>query len=402
MDLAQFLDITRSVGGRIIRLDLTGFLRLLRVNSMFKPKRVVWNFSHTKKLFNTVSFPATGRARQLPKAPKASVEKCAKALNDFNFAKHRTDRQLTAFLAMHKGKLCFEEYYQKTKRTDIRIGWSVSKGLIAILVGILIDKKVIKKSDLDRSVTPLVPMLNGSGYDGVTLRNLLNMSSGVAFNEDYIDYHSDINKLGRILGIGGSMDEFAASLVREYDPGTWRHYVSIDTHVIGMALRALTGENIQDLYHQHLMLPMLFEAPAHCIADSFDQPFVLGGMNFCTSDYARIGQMMLDKGKWNGQQIVSAGWIEELITPSAPPPYPGIQGTPDAECLYGMHWWRPPNPQKGEFFAIGIYGQMIYVNRNSQLVLVQNATDLNFRDGEGQVLLNTLSFYRHISNAIAT
>jgi len=65
-----------------------------------------------------------------------------------------------------------------------------------------------------------------------------------------------------------------------------------------------------------------------------------------------------------------------------------------------MHWWRPPDPQKGEFFAIGIYGQMIYVNRGSQLVLVQNATDLNFREGEGQVLLNTLAFYRQLSDAM--
>ena len=400
MDLAQFFDIVKSVGGRIVRLDLTGFLRLLRVNAMFKPKRVVWNFSHTKRLFNTVSFPATGRAKPLPEAPKLSVDAFKNAMKAHAFSEHKETRQLTAFLAMHKGKLCFEEYFHKTKRTDIRIGWSVSKGLIAILVGILIDKKMIKTTDLDQSITPLVPSLVGTGYDGVTLRNLLNMSSGVAFNEDYVDYHSDINKLGRILGIGGSMDEFAATLVREYEPGKWRHYVSIDTHVIGMTLRALTGHKIKDLYCEHLMKPMLFEAPAYCIADSFDQPFVLGGMNFCTSDYARIGQMMLNKGKWNGQQIVSAKWIEQLIEPSAPPPYPGIQGTPDAECLYGMHWWRPPNPQKGEFFAIGIYGQMIYVNRRSQLVLVQNATDLNFREGEGQVLLNTLALYRKLSEAM--
>jgi len=400
MDAAQLADTISAVFGRILRADIKGFRRLMRVNSLFHPKKIVWNFSNTKQLFETTTFSTGSKHSPLPKASQKEQNEFSTILNHVNFNSHKEDRKLTAFIALKNGKVVFENYYQGTGPSDIRIGWSVSKGLISVLCGILIDKKLIAQSALDAPITPLLPSLIGTGYNGVTLRNLLHMTSGVAFNEDYIDYHSDINKLGRILGIGGSMDDFAATLVGEYTPNTWRHYVSIDTHVIGMALRALTGEPVAKLYQTYLMDQMGFEVPPHCITDSYDQPFVLGGMNFCTRDYARIGQMMLQDGEWNGRQIVSKEWIEALIEPTAPPPYPPVQGTPDAECKYGMHWWRPPNPENGEFFAIGIYGQMIYVNKKANLVLVQNAVDLNFREGKGQVLLDTLKLYSKISNAL--
>ncbi len=401
MDTAQLLDTARAVGGRLLRADVKGLRRLLRVNSMFHPQKVVKNFSSTKALFETVSFQVDpAKASPLNEASKARKQEFSKILKDAGFGAHKYDRQLTAFMALQKGAILFENYYQDTAAEDLRIGWSVSKGLIALLVGILIDKKQIQAAQLDQPVTPLVPLLVGSGYEGVTLRNLLNMSSGVEFNEDYIDYHSDINKMGRILGVGGSMDAFAATLKREFTPNTWRHYVSIDTHVIGMALRALTGRPIADLYQEYLIAPMGFQAAPHCITDSLGEAFVLGGFNFCTRDFARIGEMMRRVGKWNGKQIVSAKWIEQVLEISPLDGYPKIQGTPDNLSDYGMHWWRPENAEEGEFYAIGIYGQMIYVNRNSDLVLVQNATDLNFRDGNGIVAVETLKFYRRISDAL--
>ena len=398
MDFQKLTDTASTLLGRIFRGDIRGLKRLLRVNSMFHPKRVVWNFSHVQALFETTEFESDPtQTKPIPTASKSQQKAFSNLLDQAGFEVHKTKRSLTAFLAIHNGKIVSENYFQGTQPDDLRIGWSVSKGLIAILVGALIKDKQIKKSDLDAPITPLIPALIGTGYDGVTLRNLLNMSSGVAFNEDYIDYHSDINKLGRILGIGGSMDAFAATLVREYTPGTWRHYVSIDSHVIGMTLRELTGQTMQALYQNYLITPMRFERAPLCIRDTRNQPFVLGGFNFCTRDYGRIGLMMANGGKWHGTQIVTQAWVNELLKPSAPPPYPAIQGTPDAQSDYGMHWWRPAQAQPGEFFAIGIYGQMIYVNRKSNLVLVQNAADLNFRDGDGQVCLDTLALFREIS-----
>src|SRR5699024_857552 len=151
--------------------------------------------------------------------------------------------------------------------------------------------------DIDEPVTKYVPALVGTAYDGATIRNVLQMASGVRFNEDYLDYDSDINRMGRVLALGGSMDEFAAGLTaRERPPGQAWQYVSIDTHVIGMVVRGATGRSVIDLMAEKLVQPMGLEAAPFYVTDGYGTAFVLGGLNMPTRDYARFGQMFLQNG----------------------------------------------------------------------------------------------------------
>ena len=166
------------------------------------------------------------------------------------------------------------------------------------------------------------------------------------------------------------MDGFAEGLKdRDAEPGTAWHYVSIDTHVIGMVIRGATGRDVADLMAERIIGPMGLEAAPYYVTDGLGEPFVLGGLNLRTRDYARIGQMVLQKGFWNGQQIVPADWIAASTTASAP-----------GGALYGFQWWVPPDPMPGEVMAQGIYGQYIYINPALGVVIAVNAADRGFED----------------------
>jgi CubicO group peptidase (beta-lactamase class C family) len=198
------------------------------------------------------------------------------------------------------------------------------------------------------------------------------MSSGVQFNEDYFDFWSDINKMGRVLALGQSMDGFAAGITAtQSTPGERWQYVSIDTHVLSMVIRGATGRSIPDLMSEKIIQPLGLEADPYYLTDGYGVAFVLGGLNLRTRDYARFGQMILQNGEWDGQQIVPADWIAASTIRSAPT-RPGARG-------YGYQWWMPSDGRDGEFFGHGVYGQYIYIDRATGTVIAANSADRGFR-----------------------
>ncbi|MEM9714982.1 MAG: serine hydrolase [Pseudomonadota bacterium] len=400
MQLPPSIDKIRVFLRHLLKLDVHGMRRLIRLNTLFHEDKIVWNFSNLDQLFSIVKLNMpSGDVSAFPVAPKDipqsyDVEGQTKTLSD-----HFKDRNVKSFLVFKDRTLIHETYLQNVRPSDPHISWSMSKSVMSILLGVLIDRGDIPIEALEYKVSDHVPSLKGTGYDGVTLLNVLNMASGVAFNEDYMDYHSDINKLGRVIGVGGSLDAFAAGLDRKWAPGTYNHYVSVDTHVIGMMIRALTGQPMVDLLNRHVIEPMGFEHPGFFLSDDFGEPFVLGGLNISSRDFGRLGLMMLNNGYWNGRQIVSEDWVARSTAQSAPPPAP--EDISDKPLGYGYQWWIPPDPMEGEFNALGIYGQYIYINRPLDVVIVQNAADTKFREGDGIITTETLALFRAIAQAVA-
>ncbi|MCB1407615.1 MAG: serine hydrolase, partial [Rhodobacteraceae bacterium] len=210
---------------------------------------------------------------------------------------------------------------------------------------------------------------------------VLQMSSGVAFNEDYFDFWSDINRMGRVLALGGSMDGFSAGQSgRRAPPGTEWHYVSIDTHVLSMVIRGATGRSIPDLVSERLFQPLGLERDPYYVTDGEGVAFVLGGLNLTTRDYARIGQLVAQGGTWQGRQIVSADWIAESTARSAP-----------GDVGYGYQWWLPDDAAPGEVYARGVYGQFIWIDRDRDVVIAVNSADRAFRT-EGALDTNIAMF----------
>ncbi len=338
--------------------------RLMAVNSLFSEAKIVNNFSHMDAAFLTVEVPrGNGPTSTLSYGPETTLPA---SVDDWI-----TARDVTALVVLKDGQIVYENYFKGTAPDDRRISWSVAKSYLSALVGILLAEGKI--ASLDDPVTKYAPALAGGAYDGATLRQVLNMASGVTFDEDYLDFNSDINRMGRVLALGGKMDDFAAGLnARFTDAGTQWQYVSIDTHVVGMVVRGATGRSIADLLSEKIIVPMGLEYAPSYITDGSGVAFVLGGLNLTTRDYARFGQMFAQQGEWNGNQIVPADWVTQSTTPSAP--------TAPGDVGYGYQWWIPQGAAPGEYMARGIYGQYIYIDTARDVVIATNAADRKFRD----------------------
>ena len=356
--------------------------RLLAVNSLFAEEKITGNFSNMGTMFLTRPM-ARGKApvSDLPVGDEMALPEGADTW--------LADRSVNALVVLKDGEVRFEDYYNGTTPEDLRISWSVAKSWLSALFGIVMAEGAI--DSLDDPVTKYVPELTGSAYDGATLRNVLNMASGVTFDEDYLDFWSDINKMGRVLALGGSMDGFAAGLSETFvEPGTQWQYVSIDTHVIGMVIRGATGRSVPELMEEKIIQPMGLEAGPYYVTDGYGVAFVLGGLNLRTRDYARFGQMFLNGGRWNGQQIVPADWVTASTTPSAP--------TAPGKLQYGYQWWAPKDARDGEFFGIGVYGQYIYIDRPRGVVIAMNSSDRLFK--ESGVTDGNIAMFRRIAETL--
>jgi CubicO group peptidase (beta-lactamase class C family) len=354
--------------------------RLLAVNTLFEPDRIVGNFSQMDRAFLHRHLDL---GQSAPSAmPQGTPLVLPKGMEDFLDA-----RRVTSLVVLKDGAVVHESYRLGTGAEDLRIGWSLSKSFLSALAGIVHAEGAI--TSLDDPVTRYAPQLKTGAYDGATVRHVLNMATGVTFDEDYLDYHSDINRMGRVLALGRLMDDFAADLNETFaTPGTDWQYVSIDTHVLGMVIRGATGRSIPELMAEKIIAPLGFEVPPYYLTDGAGVAFVLGGLNLTTRDLARFGQMIVQGGEWNGRQIVPRDWVIASTTASAP--------TAAGEYGYGYQWWMPQDGRPREYMGRGIYGQYLYINEEANVVIALTAADPDFRDGTIQ--REHIKYFRRIAD----
>lgn len=368
-------------------LEREKLARLMAVNSLFSEDRIVANFTAMDTMFENLALSpdpdvqntlTTGTPLDLPAG----------------FTTWTQDRAVTGVIVVQNGVIRHESYPltaagETDPATSRRISWSVAKSFLSVLMGILHDDGTIP--DLDAPVTQFVPTLVGSAYDGASIRDVLQMSSGVTFNEDYLDFWSDINKMGRVLALGQSMDGFAEGLNDiDAEAGARWQYVSIDTHIIGMVIRGATGRSIPDLLSEMVIAPLGPTSAPYYITDGHGVAFVLGGLNLTTHDYALFGHMVANGGIAFGKRIVSEAWIEESTAPSAP--------TAAGQIGYGYQWWVPVGASEGQFMARGIYGQYIYIDRPRGVVIAVNGADRRFR--EDGVADSNVDMFRAIAESM--
>ena len=372
--------------GLLLLIGLTAFIalnwnniqRLKTVNSLFDADKIVHNFSHMDEAFLHHDLASSPETFTWPEALRPLPDSVSINGNTKDLEQLLEVLDTTALVIIKDGTLIFENYYRGTAKDDLRISWSVAKSFASGLYGKAIENGQIKS--LDETVETYVPALKGTAYEGATIRNVMNMSSGVKFNEDYLDPKSDINKMGRVLGLGGSMDAFSATLdERQYEPGTDWQYVSIDTHVLSMVLRAATGKSLHEMFNETYSANLGFGRAPYYLTDGEDVAFALGGLNLRTRDYAKFGQLFLQDGQWAGQggqmkQVIPAQWVAASTRHSA-------AALSDRNVGYGYQWWVPMPQEgihKGDFFAVGIYGQYIYINPSLGIVIAKNAADREF------------------------
>lgn len=366
---------------------------LYRVTTLFDEDKIVQNFVSMKDVFPSIEIKSNTEPYYFASTPQTLPE-------SFNYkgemvsTKTFLERSATTALVVLQGEaITHETYFLGTQADDRRISWSMAKSFLSAIFGIAVEQGQIKS--LQDLVTDYAPSLKGSGYDGVTIKNVLQMSSGVKFDENYNDFFSDINRMGRMLALGGSFDEFSASLEKEREQGTFLHYVSIDTHVLGMVLRGATGESIVDYFNKHLWNKIHPEASTFYLTDETGEPMVLAGLNMRAKDFLKFGKLYRDDGRWNGEQVIPENWVHDSVTPDAPHLMPGKRDSSKMVLGYGYQWWLPVNADD-EFMAIGVYDQFIYVNKKANIVIVKNSANIDFTKNNYESALETTEFFRAI------
>ena len=370
--------------------------RFHKVNSLFAEKNIVDNFSDMKSMFfwqpiSPVFEPVANCQPDIQLSPLPSDFEYDG--RDYPLATHLRNFKTTSLLVMHGNSIVHESYHLGTKASDMRISWSIAKSFLSAMIGIgVAEGKIISIED---EVTHYVSALKNSAYNGIKIRDVLNMSSGVKFNEDYLNYFSDIKRMGRVLALGKSMDGFTASFKkRDRKAGVARQYISIDTHVLAMVLRAATGKTLREYFSEKIWSKIGSGNDLYYLTDGYGVDFALGGLNMSSRDFLRFGQLYLNDGRWCGKQVVPKSWIKQSTCASAPPA--AIDSDP---MQYGYQWWIPPQADK-EYYAVGVYGQYIYINPKAKIVIVKTAAHREFRqpgiNGYSKPLEN-IAMFRSIS-----
>ncbi|MEM8838239.1 MAG: serine hydrolase [Pseudomonadota bacterium] len=300
------------------------------------------------------------------------------------------DTDTTGLLVVRSGTILNEDYRLGADEASKFTSWSMAKSVLSALIGIAIEEGHIES--LSDPLDQYVPALAASPYAGVTIEEALTMSSGVAFDEDYDNPMSDVNRLFFSLAAGTPLEDMLTALEREREPGTYNNYISSDSIALGLVLEAATGMPKQDYLSSRLWVPMGAESAAYWSTGRDGPVLPFCCLNATLRDYARFGRLFLEGGARNGAAIVPRAWVEASTRPSAPRLEPGENPASFWTFGYGYHWWVPEEP-KDEFLAIGIWGQFIYVDRVRQIVIVKTSADYDFdtRDHE------TVNLFRAIA-----
>lgn len=363
--------------------------------SLFSGAEQYDNFSRITELMPTTTLNAaaktyefpTGRAMDLPGTYE--FRGAEMAVQTF-----LEETDTSALLVIKNGEVRYESYSLTGGREVNWLSMSVAKSFISALIGIAVDEGAIQS--IGDPVTQYLPNLRGSAYDGVRIKDILQMSSGAKWNEDYSDPDSDIGRLGLVLASGGSLNAFSATLVRNKTPGTLNLYNSTDTQVLGELLTIATGRSITDYMQEKLWEPLGMESPAYWIADGDGMEMAFGGLNATARDYAKLGELYRNGGRWGDKQLVPAAWVAASSIADAPHLEVGAN---DFGMGYGYQWWLHDGDQ-GEYSAIGVYNQFIYVNPAEDLVIVKLSANSNY----GMTLeeasyreIETVDFFRAIA-----
>ena len=396
--MSKFLIVILAILVLAIVLYSPNIYKLYKLATLYNEKSIAKNFISINKIFDT-SNPISASEKpfvfekedfELPDSYEFEGEQ----LNLIEGLDHfHTD----GLIILHDGKMLFEKYWNGNTKDSKHIAFSVSKSYLSALFGIAIEEGLIKS--IDDNVSIYLDDFEGTGYEDVKIKNLLQMSSGIEFNEDYADPNSDINRFARATAKGSSFRDFAKTLKNGKKQGTYNHYVSLDTQVLGMILESVTDMPLREYLYKRIWSKIGTESDAYYIADKTGTDMALGGLNATLRDFSKFGQLYLNEGSWDGEQIVPKSWVLKSHTPDAPHLMPNAGDLSSSEWGYGYQWWVPGDPLT-DFTAHGIFNQFIYVDPLSNVVIAKTSSNHRFRSEKEYSKAAHIAMFRSITKHI--
>ena len=300
------------------------------------------------------------------------------------------DQRTAGLVIIQDGKIRLEKYGLDFSGDGRWTSFSVAKSFTSTLVGAAIKDGYIKS--IDDKVSDYIPGLKGSVYDDVTIKQLLTMTSGVKWNEDYADPKSDValfNAHKAEPGVDVTVS-YMRKLKREVPPGTKWVYKTGETNLIGVLVSSATKKNLSDYLSEKVWRPFGMEQDASWLLGSTGHEISGCCLQAATRDFARFGLFILGGGMAEGKSVLPDGWIAAATTKHA--------DTGQAEFGYGYQWWTMND---GSYAARGIFGQGIFIDPKRKLIIASNSNWPHATDSQGgDQGKKRVVFYRQVQLAI--
>jgi CubicO group peptidase (beta-lactamase class C family) len=334
------------------------------------PEQTIVNFRRADQIFAAHTIHHGTNVRALPRAAVQiePVVRQSDGLPTVSIAQIMELERITGVIAVKDGEIILERYAFGRGPDDRWLSMSVAKPVTSTLIGAALKDGLIHS--IDDPVVRYIPELKGTAFEGVTIRHLMTMSSGVRYNEDVADLRSDVALAGGEEMVGGvpPLVAYAARLAREAQPGTRRKYQTINADMLGIVLsRALKHRTLADYISEKIWQPFGMEADASWIVDKAG--IERGGccLSITLRDYARFGMFIDEGGRAGGADVLPEDWIHEAWRPQLSEPDKYTKG-------FGFYWQIR---QDGGYEAVGAYGQSVTIYPKDHLVIAINSASVD-------------------------
>jgi CubicO group peptidase (beta-lactamase class C family) len=349
-----------ALGWQSLDKETRGFLAAFPTNTDI----LFWSTSQRDAAFRALDrlpflakhrvVPAGGTSSDLPPGPPLALP--------LDIDAYMQGQRSAALMVMHNGQVRLERYGLDFESEGRWTSFSVAKSLTSTLVGMAVRDGHIKS--MDDKVSDYIAEMKGSAYDDVSIRQLLTMTSGVAWNENYDDPKSDVAQFNNHKPKDGedAVVSYLRKLPRAVPAGTRWLYSTGETNLVGVLVARATKKTLSDYLSEKIWRPAGMAQQATWILSKTGQEISGCCLQAATQDFARFGQFILNGAQINGQPTLPEGWLSEATTSRTGIGQPG-RG-------YGYQWWTYDN---GSFAARGIFGQGIFIDPARQLVIASNA-----------------------------
>ncbi len=346
-----------------------------------KPPFNRWAFHHVRELVPSAEIANDpGRVRPLASEPRDfSGVRVDTEGGSMTFSSFLENTDTDGLVVLHDGKIVFEHYANGMQPLTQHIMMSISKSVLGLIVGILVERGAL---DLSAPVTKWVPEVAKTAYAGARLRDLLDMRAGILFDEDYLASAGPIIEYRKAQGWDPlepgdepmDLRSFYAALTERDGRHAERfHYVSPNTDLMGWVIERATDQRYADLVSELIWRPMGAEREAYITIDRLGAPRCAGGFNATTRDLARLGLLVAEGGGYNGRQIVPTSWIEDIMTAGDPDAW----SVGDFEKYFpglAMHYrskWYVLREKVPLIFGVGVFGQNVFIDPTNSVVIAK-------------------------------
>lgn len=283
--------------------------------------------------------------------------------------KFMEDTKTSAMLVIKDDVIKYEKYFLGGDENTLFSSNSMGKSFVSALMGIALSEGYV--DSIEDPVGKYIPEFVGTELENIPVRACLQMASGINFDED-----TDMSGFSLRTLLGTPAMKVIAKYGIQEKPYEYRRYLSINTEILGEVIKNATGRSLAEYMEEKLWKKIGADHDAYWTLSNGTE-LAMGGLSVSLRDYARFARLYLNGGSYQGEQILTKDWVKDSMDVSARYSRPGADRDDDNVIGYGYQWWVPQGNQ-GEFMAIGVYGQWIYVNPSKQVIMVKTSADPGF------------------------